>query len=130
MGKPLKIECIGDTRSPATSSFPLCGMHAGQTNRPTYKQIDRQAERERERQTSVFSTQGIAIQHRHWQQSSGHFYFILLREIVIKRKSSGRRKCPTHVIYTVFHEESESEVKNLQIPHPDLKIEENHPGKI
>ena len=29
-------------------------------------------------------------------------------------------------IYTVFDEESESEVENLEILHPDLEIQENH----
>ena len=29
-------------------------------------------------------------------------------------------------IYTVFDEESESEVENLEILHPDLEIKENH----
>ena len=29
-------------------------------------------------------------------------------------------------IYIVFDEESKSEVKNLEIRHPDLEIQENH----
>ena len=46
----------------------------------------------------------------------GVLSFIMVEEIVINRKSSWRRTgfCTGGEIYTVFHEESESEVKNLQ----------------
>ena len=30
-------------------------------------------------------------------------------------------------VYTVFDQESESDVKNLEILHPDTEIKENHP---
>ena len=50
------------------------------------------------------------------KELNGHLYFIQVEETVINRKSSGRRTgfCTGGEIYTVFHEEYESEVKNLQ----------------
>ena len=51
----------------------------------------------------------------------GHLYFILVEEMVINRKSSLRRTgfCTGGEIYTVFHEESDSEVKNLHFFDPE-----------
>ena len=39
----------------------------------------------------------------------------------------GPQTSPVDNIYTVFDEESESEVESLEILHPDLEVQENPP---